>query len=133
MTRVIVDTSAWVESFHPKGDIKLKEAVKRLITEGKVLLPGIIKVEILRGTKSQKEYERLDELLNGLTYLPVEENFWGRLARFSFDLFRKGIAVPLVDTYIALLAIENNASLLHCDQHFDLIAQKTDLEILKVV
>jgi len=131
MTRVIVDTSAWVKSFHPKGDIKLKETVKRLITEGKILLPGIIKVEILRGTKSQKEYERLDELLNGLTYLPVEENFWGRLARFSFDLFRKGIAVPLVDTYIALLAIENNASLLHRDQHFDLIAQKTDLEILK--
>jgi len=38
-----------------------------------------------------------------------------------------------VDTYIALLAIENSASLLHRDQHFDLIAQKTDLEILKVV
>jgi hypothetical protein len=133
MTRVIVDTSAWVESFQPKGDIKLKEAVKRLITEGKILLPGIIKVEILRGTKSQKEYEKLDELLNSLTYLPVGENFWGQLARFSFDLFRKGIVVPLVDTYIALLAIENNASLLHRDQHFDLIAQKTDLEILKVV
>jgi len=133
MTRVIVDTSAWVESFQPKGDIKLKEAVKRLITEGEILLPGIIKVEILRGTKSQKEYEKLDELLNSLTYLPVGENFWGRLARFSFDLFRKGIAVPLVDTYIALLAIGNNASLLHRDQHFDLIAQKTDLEILKVV
>jgi Predicted nucleic acid-binding protein, contains PIN domain len=133
MTRVIVDTSAWVESFHPKGDIKLKEAVKRLITEGEILLPGIIKVEILRGTKSQKEYEKLDELLNGLTYLPAGENFWERLARFSFDLFGKGIAVPLVDTYIALLAIENNASLLHRDQHFDLIAQKTDLEILKVV
>ena len=131
MTRVIVDTSAWIESFHPTGDIKLKESVKQLITEGKILLPGIIKVEILRGTKSKEEYERLDELFSSLTYLPVEENFWGRLAQFSFDLFRRGIVVPLVDTYIALLAIENNASLLHRDQHFDLIAQKTDLEILK--
>ena len=132
MTKVIVDTSAWIKSFHPKGDIKLKGEVKQLITEGKILLPGIIKVEILRGTKSKEEYERLDELFDGLIYLPVEENFWSRLARFSFDLFRKGIVVPLVDTYIALLAIENNASLLHYDQHFDLIAQKTDLEILKV-
>jgi predicted nucleic acid-binding protein len=133
MARVIVDTSAWVESFHSQGDIKLKELVKRLITEGRVLLPGIIRVEILRGTKSQKEYEELDELLSGLTYLPAEEDFWERLARFCFDLFRKGIAVPLVDTYIALLAIENNVSLLHRDQHFDLIAQKTDLEILEVL
>ena len=132
MTKVIVDSSAWIESFRPEGRAKLKEKVKELLTEGSILLPGIIKAEILRGTKSRKEYKMLDDLLNGLTYLPVEENFWSRLARFSFDLVREGVAVPLVDTYIALLAIENNASLLHRDQHFDLIAQKTNLQILKV-
>ena len=132
MNRVIVDTSVWTEFFRPKGDAKLREEVKRLIAEAGILLPGIIKAEILRGTKSRKEYKMLDDLLNGLAYLPVEENFWSRLARFSFDLVREGVAVPLVDTYIALLAIENNASLLHRDQHFDLIAQKTNLQILKV-
>ena len=132
MTKVIVDSSAWIESFRPEGRAKLKEKVKELLTEGSILLPGIIKAEILRGTKSRKEYKMLDDLLNGLAYLPVEENFWSRLARFSFDLVREGVAVPLVDTYIALLAIENNASLLHRDQHFDLIAQKTNLQILKV-
>ena len=132
MTRVIVDTSAWIESFHPKGDIKLRERVKHLITEGGILLPGIIKAEILRGAKGKKEYESLDELLDGLTYLPVEEDFWSRLARFSFDLFRKGIVVPLVDTYVSLLTIENDALLLHRDQHFDLVAQKTNLNVLKV-
>lgn len=132
MTRVIIDTSAWIESFHPKGDIKLKERIKQLITEGSILLPGIIKTEILRGAKSKKEYESLDELLDGLTYLPVEENFWARLAKFSFDLLRAGIVVPLVDTYIALLAIENSTLLLHRDQHFDLIAGKTKLNVLEV-
>ncbi|HJX69958.1 MAG TPA: PIN domain nuclease [Dehalococcoidia bacterium] len=132
MSRVIVDTSAWIESFRPKGDTKLKEAVKRLIIEEEILLPGIIKAEILRGTKSKKEYERLSELLKGLIYLPVEENFWERLSRFSFDLLREGVTVPLTGAYIALLAIENKVSLLHYDMHFDLIAQKTRLEILKV-
>ena len=132
MTRVIIDTSAWIESFRPKGDIKLKERVKQLITEGSILLTGIVRAEILRGAKSKKEYESLDDLLDGLTYLPVEENFWRRLARFSFDLLRQGIVVPLVDTYVALLAIENNASLLHRDQHFDLVARKTNLTVLKV-
>jgi predicted nucleic acid-binding protein len=132
MTRVIIDTLAWIESFHPQGDIKLKERVKQLITEGGMLLPGIIKAEILRRAKSKKEYQNLDELLDGLTYLPVEEDFWGRLARFSFDLLREEIVVPLVDTYIALLAIENNTLLLHYDQHFDLVARKTKLNVLKV-
>jgi predicted nucleic acid-binding protein len=54
------------------------------------------------------------------------------LARFSFDLLREGIVVPLVNAYIALLAIENNASLLHRDQHFNLVAGKTNLTVLKV-
>ncbi|MDY6892123.1 MAG: PIN domain nuclease [Chloroflexota bacterium] len=132
MSRVIIDTSAWIESFRPKGDARLKETVKRLIIEGAVLLPGIIKVEILRGTKSQEEYNRLDELLRGLIYLPVEEGFWERLSGFSFKLLRQGVTVPLTDTYIALIAMENNVPILHCDRHFDLIAQRDSLEIFNI-
>jgi len=131
MTKVIIDTSAWIESFKSGGENKLKELVKRLIIQGDILLPGIIKAEILRGAKNLKEYERLNDLLNGLTYLAVEDSFWERLARFSFELFKKGVIVPLIDTYIALLAIENNVPIVHKDKHFDLIAQKTPLKILK--
>ena len=105
--------------------------MKQLISEGGILLPGIIKTEILRGTKSKKEYQMLDELLGSLIYLPVEGDFWSRLSSFSFDLFRSGITVPLIDTYVAFLAIENNAFLLHLDTHFDLIAQKSGLKILE--
>jgi len=132
MDNVIVDTSAWIESFRPKGETKLKEAVKQLISEGRILLPGLIKTELLRGTKSKKEFQMLSDLLDSLIYIPVEDGFWGLLAKFSFDLLREGIIVPLTDTYIALLAIEKNAPLLHRDTHFDLIAQKTGLKILEV-
>jgi predicted nucleic acid-binding protein len=129
---MIVDTSAWIESFRPDGDVKLKERVKNSILEGEILLIGIIRTEILRGTKSRKEYNMMSELLSGLNYLSVEEDFWDRLSRFSFDLFRKGVIVPLTDTYIALLAIENNVPVLHHDKHFNLIAQKTSLNIVEV-
>ncbi len=131
MIKVIIDTSGWIESFKRRWDDKLKELVKRLITQEQVLIPGIIRAEILRGAKNLKEYERLSDLLKGLTYLSVEDDFWERLARFSFDLFKKGLVVPLTDTYIALLAIENNVPIIHKDKHFDLIAQKTSLKILK--
>ena len=130
MDKVIVDTSAWIESFRPKGETKLKEVLRELISDGKILLPGIIKTELLRGTKSKKEFQMLGELLGSLIYLSVEDDFWGRLARFSFDLFREGVTVPLADTCVALLAIENDVPLLHQDTHFDLIAQKTGLKIL---
>jgi predicted nucleic acid-binding protein len=130
MDKVIIDTSAWVESFRPQCDRKLGHLVKDSIIRGRVLLPGIIKAELLRGTKNKKEYNQLNDLLKGLTYLPVAEEFWERLSVFSFGLFRKGIIVPLTDTYIALLCIENNASIVHRDKHFDLIAQKSPLTVL---
>ncbi len=130
MDKVIIDTSAWIESFRPQCERTLSHFVKELIIRGRVLLPGIIKVELLRGTKNKKEYTRLNDLLKGLTYLPLSEEFWERLSDFSFGLFRKGIIVPLTDTYIALVCIENDASIVHRDKHFDLIAGKTPLKIL---
>jgi predicted nucleic acid-binding protein len=130
MDKAIIDTSAWIESFRPKGDISLRDLVKDLITKGQVLLPGVIKTELLRGTKNRKEYDRLNDLLKGLTYLPVPEEFWERLSAFSFGLFRKGVIVPLIDTYIALLCIENDASILHRDKHFELIARESPLRTL---
>lgn len=131
MSRVIVDTSAWIESFGPGGDTKIKKVLEDLILGGSIFLPGIIKAEILRGTKSITEYETLNDLLKGLNYLPVKEDFWNSLSHFSFNLYRKGIAVPLIDTLIALLAIENDLLLFHRDKHFDLIAQKSSLKILE--
>jgi predicted nucleic acid-binding protein len=123
MDKVIIDTSAWIESFRPQSEKAFCNLVKGLILNGRVLIPGIIKTELLRGTKNKKEYNRLNELLKGLEYLPVPDEFWEKLSQFSFSLFRKGITVPLTDAYIALLCIENHTLLLHRDKHFDLIAQ----------
>lgn len=130
MDKVIIDTSAWIESFRPQCDEAFSYLVKDLILKGRVLIPGIIKTELLRGTKGKKEYNRLNELLKGLEYLSVPEEFWEKLSAFSFELFRKGIAIPLTDTYIALLCLEKDASLLHRDRHFDLIAEKFPLKVL---
>jgi predicted nucleic acid-binding protein len=130
MDRVIIDTSAWIESFRPQSENTFPNLVKDLILKGRVLVPGIIKAELLRGTKSKKEFNQLDDLLKGLEYLPVSDDFWEKLSRFSFSLFRKGVTVPLTNTYIALLCIENNVSILHRDKHFDLIAEKASLKIV---
>jgi predicted nucleic acid-binding protein len=131
MAKVIIDTSVWIESFKTSADHSLHRLVKDLILSESVLLPDIIKTELLRGAKNNKEFTQLSQLLKGLSYLAVHEDFWQRLSEFSFQLFRKGIAVPLADTYIALLCIENQASILHRDKHFDMIAQKTKLKILQ--
>jgi len=132
MTEVVVDSSAWLEFFKPAGKPLFKEVITELISKQSIVIPGIIKVEILRGSRSHQEYEMLDNTLGGVRYLSVSEVFWKRLSLFNYDLSRKGVNVPLSDAYIALLAIENDMEMLHCDRHFDLIAGKTKLKVFKL-
>ena len=132
MTDVLVDSSAWLEFFKPAGKLLFKDVISGLIREQTIVIPRIIKVEILRGSRSQQEYEMLDIVLNGVRDLSVSEVFWTRLSLFNYDLSRKGVNVPLTDAYIALLAIENGVELLHYDRHFDLIAGKTKLKVFKL-
>ena len=75
MDKVIIDTSVWIESFRPSADHALHRLVKDLILRELVLLPGIIKTELLRGAKNKKEFNQLSRLLKGLTYLAVHEDF----------------------------------------------------------
>lgn len=130
MDRVIIDTSAWIESLRPKGSRAIRETVRRLLKDAVILMPGIIKAELLRGTKGQKGFKELSGLLDGLEYLPVDDSFWEKLARFSFDLFRAGITVPLTDTYIALITIQEKAKIFHNDKHFNLISKHRPLSVL---
>lgn len=133
MDKVVIDTSAWIEAFRPKGDPLIAETVKGLIKSGRVLVPGIIKAELLRGTKTRAEFDHLKSLLEALLPLPMPESFWDDLAAFTFDLLRQGLTLPLVDCAIALLCIQNNAALLHRDHHFDLIAGVSGLSIFGTV
>jgi len=131
MTDVIVDTSTWIASFRPTTNPILLDIMRELIRERRILIPGIILAELLRGAKNSKEVQFLRSVLNSQKYLPVEETFWLRLGYFTNDLLQQGLNVPLPDAYIALLAIEKNVELLHNDRHFDLIAGKSKLKIFK--
>jgi predicted nucleic acid-binding protein len=133
MDRLVIDTSMWIEAFRSGCDPATADTVKALIRSDRVLLPGIIKAELLRGARNQAEFDRLKELLEALAPLPLPESFWDELAAFSFSLFRKGLTIPLVDTAIALLCIRHRLPLFHRDRHFDLIAEVTELKIFPVV
>lgn len=132
MTEIIVDTSAWIASFRSTAQPGLLKTMKELISAGRIIVPGIIQSELLRGAKNAREVQSLHSVLSSQKYMRVEESFWRRLGYFSNQLFLQGINVPLPDAYIALLAIEHDVELLHFDRHFDLIAGKTRLKVFKL-
>jgi predicted nucleic acid-binding protein len=126
---ILIDTSAWLfalkKDFHPA----IKERIEQLLVESDVAICGMIALELLGGTKSEKEYLRLKSRLEALYYVETDRILWGLASKLAFDLKRKGISIPYADIVIATCAMQERAILVHADSHFDSISKHTDLRV----
>jgi predicted nucleic acid-binding protein len=126
---ILIDTSAWLfalkKDFHPA----IKERIEQLLVESDIAICGMIALELLGGTKSEKEYLRLKSRLDALYYVEADKVLWDLSSKLAFDLKRKGISIPYADIVIATCALKERAILLHADSHFDSISNHTDLRV----
>ena len=126
---ILIDTSAWLfalkKDFHPV----IKERIEQLLVESDVAICGMIALELLGGTKSEKEYLRLKSRLDALYYIDADKGLWDLSSKLAFDLKRQGISIPYADIVIAASALKERAVLIHGDSHFDSIADHTDLKV----
>lgn len=126
---VLIDTSAWLfalkKNFHPV----IKGRIEKLLIESDVAINGMIELELLGGTKSEKEYHRLKSRLGGLHYIEADRSLWELSSRLAVDLKGKGLNLPYTDIFIAASALREKAILIHADSHFDLISKHTDVQV----
>jgi len=129
----LVDTTIWIHFFRGSG-IQFQERIVPLIMADKLATTPIIIMEILRGAKSQKEYDKLSKDLAALRCFDISTKVWERACKLGYALRHKGINAPLTDTLIAAVAQEHNALLLHDDRHYEMIASASPLkhEFLKL-
>jgi predicted nucleic acid-binding protein len=130
-SRLLVDTSAWIEGFSPKGDSFIRNTLQHALDENLVATCGIIRLELLQGARDRNQYKTLFDSLSGLHYLLTPEIFWQKTARLSFYLRRRGTTIPTTDLIIATIAMQYNCILLHRDKHFNQIALQTSLKIFR--
>ena len=96
-----------------------------LLAENRVAISPMIRLELLGGTNSTGEFDRLKSRLSALHEIPADEANWELATRLSFDLRQKGKAIPYTDVLIAAAAMVGGCLLLHADRHVDLIAEAT--------
>lgn len=130
---VLVDTSVWVLALRKTYIPVVKEKVERLLDEEYAAITPMITLELLGGTSSPKEFDRLRQRLEVLPQIPIDEVVWGEAARIEFNLRRHGLTVPYTDVLISSAALRSNVSLLHADKHYDLISDKTSLIVESLV
>ncbi|MHB0976381.1 MAG: type II toxin-antitoxin system VapC family toxin [Candidatus Aquicultorales bacterium] len=124
----IIDTSVWILALRRDADETVKARVSEVLALDQAATVPIIKLELLGGTKTTTEFERLKSRLDGLPLIN-QPGEWEFAERLAFNLRREGLTVPCTDVLIATAAILTDSVVLHVDRHFDQIASKTNLRV----
>ena len=117
MSKVIVDTSVWIQFFNAPQS-KEKAELDKLLSDNRVVVVGVVVSELFQGSDSQKNCERIEDKIVVLPYAEVSSNVWIEAGEASFNLRKQGISVPLTDILIATLAKENDFEVYTLDPHF---------------
>ncbi|UCG08077.1 MAG: PIN domain-containing protein [Desulfobacterales bacterium] len=125
----LVDTSAWLLALHKDFLPDVKDRIAYLLKENAIITSGMIKLELLGGTKTEKEFQRLKTRLDALEMVKTNTSLWEKAYDLSFRLRRKGITVPYTDILIAASAIVVAATVVHADSHFDLMGPHCGLKV----
>ena len=126
--RVLIDTSAWLFALRREFLTEIKDRIDLLLKEDRVQTTGIIRLELLAGTRTKGEYDRLKQRLSALENIETDAALWEMACDIGFKLRRKGITIPYTDILIASCALTAGAVLLHADRHFDLAAGLLNLK-----
>jgi len=118
---VLVDTTIWIHFLRGAG-AALQERLTPLIGADRLATAPVVVMEVLRGARSQKDYDRLEKDFSALRQFDTSVKVWERACRLAYALRKKGANVPLTDTLIAAIAQEHDALLLHDDRHYEMIA-----------
>ena len=119
--RILPDTCAWIDFFNARGTL-LAVSLEQLLLQGEVFTCGIVKYELVQGVRSTAEEKTLLHALQAVTHLEMDESLWVQAGRLFGALRKKGVTIPFSDVMIAVLALENELTVLTVDRHFEQVA-----------
>ena len=87
---VLVDSSVWILALRKSALSIVKDEVDHLLAENRVAIFPMIRLELLGGTKSLNEFNRLKTHLDALHQIPATEASWEAAVHLCFKLRQQG-------------------------------------------
>ena len=115
---ILIDTSVLIDYLRSPSD-----RVLRLFEEREAAICGVIRAEVLAGSRNPADIERIARSLDVLKHIEISERIWDRLGKNLAVLREAGVTVPFPDALIATLAMEHGVELWAKDTHFARIQQ----------
>jgi len=127
----LADTSAMVAAQRrgPSTYAQLEEL-------GELWICVVVRLELLRGADNPRHLRRLQADLDDVRSAPVDDRVWARAAEVYAGLARlrggRHRGVQLADVLIAGAAEARDLPVLHADSDFELIAQVTGQQVIRL-
>ena len=121
MARYLADTSAWNRSR------LVAERWSALIDQNDLALCTPVRLELLHSARGKADFADFSSELDGLPHLALSRSNRGSCQRTQAALADRSQhrGPKPIDLLIAAIAETHDATLLHYDRHFDLIARAT--------
>ena len=125
---ILIDTSAWIEFLRGTGSAAC-DHVGNLLGE-EIAVCDAVRMEVLAGARDERHLNSLRRLLARAVAVPTEPTDYEEAAALYRLCRNRGETVrKLIDCLIAAIAIRADASVLHCDNDFNVLARHTPLRI----
>ncbi len=131
---VLVDTSVWSLAFrrpggHSPRDARIVEELSHLIQEGRALLMGPIRQELLSGLSDSRQFKNLRDRLRAFDDLDIRRPDYERAAEFSNGCRHAGVQGSHIDFLICSVAAGNGASIFTTDEDFRRYAKHISITV----
>jgi len=122
--RVLVDTPIWSLALRrPPRELNPSESHKRavlaeLVRDGRTMIIGPIRQEVLSGIREQEQFNRLRESLRAFLDEPLTTAHYEEAAQMGNQCSAEGIATTPVDMLVCAAAIQAKAPIFTSDREF---------------
>ena len=120
---ILVDSSVWIDYYHPRGAQKLKQRLQESLEDGLIATMGLIATEVLQGAPTASAFATLQEDFLGYQWLEMTQDVWLEAAQLGARLRHAGVSTPTTDVVIAATALHYRCSLWHRDEDFTRLAR----------
>jgi predicted nucleic acid-binding protein len=102
----------------------LERATPEILELGEICSCAVVRLEMLYSARSRSEYHQIEEYLDTFRDLRIDAETIATAVTAHRELAERGRhRLPVPDLLIAACAQQHQAAVLHCDRHYDVLAE----------
>lgn len=124
----LIDTSVWVDFFHPKTPVGVRRLAREYILRSDATICEPIQAEIFHGMPDHHA-DRVQQHLATIPMLPTPSNLWREVISVIRACTRRGSPIGTMDALIAVIALEHGARIVTFDRDFQTLNKHCGVKV----